>query len=325
LKRIRKTKGIRVYQNIVKSKGLNVNYGVSKSKGEFIGVIDADTFIAPNIFNKMIGYFANPKVGSVFANIVPRNTRKLIEKYQEIEYTYVSFVRQAMAAIETMYVTPGGGFPLYRKRVFEQVGGYCGPEILTEDFEMGVKLIKAGYIIKVTRDAKTFTNVPSTFMRLFKQRVRWYRGTLQTYKKHRDMLFNTKYPFVSFFILPLFFVLTTIIFVIYLNVGLGLVDSLSLGYNQVSTMLELGYLPSLNFNFLNLNVLFLFSHLTIFLTINFVIWLLAFKEGLRISGKSLRFNIILGIIVTILYGPITLLFYVKAFYDEFRAKPNKWW
>jgi cellulose synthase/poly-beta-1,6-N-acetylglucosamine synthase-like glycosyltransferase len=322
----KKIKNLRTFRNVVKSKGLNVNFGAKKAKGELIGVIDADTLVGEDVFNYMVGYFEDPEIGSVVANVIPKNVKKFVERYQEMEYVYVSFVRQALSAMKAMYITPGGGLPLYKKEVFEEVGGYCGPEILTEDMEIALKLIRKGYVVVLSRKAKSYTRVPNTFYKFFRQRVRWYRGTIQTLKKYPDMIWSLKYSIVSGFVLPLFYLLIAATTIVYIYIGSGLYSSVMLNFLKLEALIEIGHFPTLfTFNFLSQNILFTFGHLTIFLMVNFIIWFLAFKEGLKISNKKIGFNILIGLFITIFYAPVAFICYLRAFYEEIRKRPNRWW
>ena len=316
---------LKVYRNVVKSKGLNVNFGAKYATSEVIGVIDADTFVEPNIFNKMIPYFQNKKVGSVIATVVPKNLNNFTTRYQEIEYIFVAFVRRALSALDAMYITPGGGMPLYKRKLFNKLGGYCGPEILTEDMEIGVRLIKEGYIIKVSPDARSYTRVPERFYKFMRQRVRWYRGTIQTFKKHPDIVFTKSYGVVSLFVLPLFYLLIFATMLIYISISLGLVHQLWIFINKLKTLIRLNYFPHL-FQFrIETNPLFMFSYIFIFVTISIIVWILTFKIGLKYSGKKMKINLFLLLFVSSVYGPITFSFYLIAFYEEFRKKKNRWW
>lgn len=326
LEPLSKSKEISLYRNVVKSKGLNVNYGVNKSNGELIAVIDADTFVDRDIFNSMVGYLEDDNVGSVFANVVSKNKGNLIELYQEREYTLVSFIRQALASMNAMSVTPGGGFPMYKRDVFLSIGGYCGPEILTEDMEIAIKLIRKGYVIRVSKSAKSYTRVPSTLYKLFRQRVRWYRGTLQTFKKYPDMLFNKNYNILGLFILPMFFFLFFATSMIYLGIILGLYGEIFNFIMSTLTLIKIGYFPNLfNFDLSILNPFFLIDPMTIFIIISFFVWWVLIYEGMKISDKSIDINFFLAFISIIIYSPIIFLCYFVAFYEEIMNRPNRWW
>jgi cellulose synthase/poly-beta-1,6-N-acetylglucosamine synthase-like glycosyltransferase len=100
-------------------------------------------------------------------------------------------------------VVPGplGGF---RKDVLLERGEYDN-DTLTEDFDTTLKALKTGKGVQASSYAMAFTEAPETIDALYRQRLRWNRGNLQTMIKHRDIITNSRYGMLQKYGYPLVF------------------------------------------------------------------------------------------------------------------------
>jgi cellulose synthase/poly-beta-1,6-N-acetylglucosamine synthase-like glycosyltransferase len=96
------------------------------------------------------------------------------------------------------YILPG--FAAFRRRALLDVRGF-ETDTLSEDFDIGLKLHKAGWRVVMSK-AVMHTNVPQTLWGVAKQRMRWGRGTVQVIRKHRDMLLNPNYSWIGLYGMP---------------------------------------------------------------------------------------------------------------------------
>jgi cellulose synthase/poly-beta-1,6-N-acetylglucosamine synthase-like glycosyltransferase len=87
------------------------------------------------------------------------------------------------------------------------VGGY-DQFTDTEDLELVVKLHenlrrkRKKYRVVFVPDPVCWTEVPSTFRILYRQRNRWHRGMLQSFSRHKRMFLNPRYGLVGVFAFP---------------------------------------------------------------------------------------------------------------------------
>ena len=133
--------------------------------------------------------------------ITVSNPRNLLQKIQQLEYwTSFGFFFKTLASVDSVYVTPGP-MALYRKEVMLKLGGY-DEKNYTEDMEIALRLQKYGYKIRACHETVVYTETPRTLMRLFKQRVRWYRGGLMNIFKYLEMLFDNNFKDFGQFVLP---------------------------------------------------------------------------------------------------------------------------
>lgn len=102
-----------------------------------------------------------------------------------------------------------GAFGLFKTDVVREIGGYR-QDTITEDFDIVVRLHRQlkeqdrTYTVDFVPEPVAWTEVPSTWRVLSRQRRRWYRGMVETVVTHWRMLFNPKYDRVGLVILPFF-------------------------------------------------------------------------------------------------------------------------
>ena len=113
----------------------------------------------------------------------------------------INSIRRAFALFGTVMVVPGA-FGVFRKQDVINVGSY-DKDTLTEDFDLTIKLLKTGGIVDSSSRGMAYTEVPSTWKALYKQRLRWNTGTFQTISKHRDALLNKRYGLLHSFVFPM--------------------------------------------------------------------------------------------------------------------------
>lgn len=201
----KKIEGIRFFEKGYNSgKADTVNFGVKNAKGEIIAIIDADSYPEKDCFKKMIGYFDDPETGAVTASCFVRNTGKLIEKLQAVEYFLIAFGRKILDFVDSVYVTPGS-LSMYRKKLLDEVGGFDTNNI-TEDIEIAWKILKYKYKNRMCLSAKVYTDVPDNLKKWWKQRLRWNIGGFQTVHKYRDSFFKKSLNMFGLFVVPRFFI-----------------------------------------------------------------------------------------------------------------------
>lgn len=176
------------------------NYGAKFADTELIGFSDGDSYIEKGSIDKMVGFFNDKKVGSVTSSVLVHNRKRFIEKLQSVEYKVIKFSRKLLEFIDSIYVTPGP-LGVFRRSAFDEIGGF-DEKNLTEDIEITWHLQHAGYKVKMSVPARSYTVAPSTIPSWIKQRNRWNIGGLQTIGKYKQSWF--KKGMLGNFILPFF-------------------------------------------------------------------------------------------------------------------------
>ncbi|MCD6279808.1 glycosyltransferase family 2 protein [Candidatus Micrarchaeota archaeon] len=206
LKRLEHDKGIRViYKRHNAGKAAALNTGIKYSHGEYIACLDSDSYVEKDAFKNMVKTMQKDKnYGAVTAFIKVYKPNSFITWLQEIEYYCAfGFNMLSYARLNSIFVTPGP-MTLFKKEVLDEIKGFDETNP-TEDLEICWRIRKRGYKIGYSKDAVVYTEVPSKWKPLLKQRERWYRGKYYNVRIHKDMMFNPKYNIFGMFVLPISF------------------------------------------------------------------------------------------------------------------------
>jgi poly-beta-1,6-N-acetyl-D-glucosamine synthase len=182
-------------------KGNALNNGLKHINGDFFACLDADSFIHSNALQKMLPYFAADKnVAAVCPLLKVKKPKSILQKVQWCEYIVNMFYKSLNARIDCVHVTPGP-FSVYHTEVIKKLGGF-DENTITEDLEIAIRLQKYHYKIIQTFDTMVETVAPNSWKTLFKQRVRWYKGSVDNSLRYKELMFNKKYGDFGFLRMP---------------------------------------------------------------------------------------------------------------------------
>ncbi len=199
----KKFKDVKVIRQRQKGKVGALNKGISVTKNEFVITIDADTEIEKNFVQNIIAPFSDKSVGGVTGFAKPANRHSMISMFQSVEYLYNSLVRDSFGKVFNTAIWFCGSLSCYRKSVLDEIGGFR-EKTAAEDFDIALQIQRAGYKTVNVTAARGYTYVPETVEALFKQRVRWCKGGMQTIVQNRDM-FSLRYGFPLVFLFSMQF------------------------------------------------------------------------------------------------------------------------
>lgn len=195
---------VKVFTKPNGGKASALNYGIRQTSAAYVVCIDADTRLHPQAITEMMKHFLNDgagQVGAVAGNVKVGNEVNLLTKWQSIEYiTSQNFDRRAFAAVNAITVVPGA-IGTFRKAAIAQAGGFT-TDTLAEDCDLTIRIIRAGYRVQNETAALAFTEAPEKLAPFIKQRFRWSFGVLQTFWKHKDVLFHPQYRWLGWLALP---------------------------------------------------------------------------------------------------------------------------
>ncbi|MEN9390139.1 MAG: hypothetical protein RLZZ283_239 [Candidatus Parcubacteria bacterium] len=195
-----------------------MNLGIERTSAEFIGCLDADSFVHADALAEIIPHFDHDNVGAVTASMSVHEPKNALQSMQYAEYLLGIALRHIISSVNGLYVTPGP-FSFYRRSILAKVGGFRHAH-QTEDMEMAMRLQKAGYTIENAPRAQVYTKAPHTVWGLIKQRTRWTSGFIRNAWDYRSIIGNPRYGVLGLLVMPLgvlaliagmgLFVLTTI-------------------------------------------------------------------------------------------------------------------
>lgn len=181
-------------------KGTALNAGLKEAKGELISTLDSDSYVVPDAFRKMTGFFSDANVAAVTSVLKVANPKNFLQEMQRIEYLVTVFSRRLLSYLNAVNVTPGP-LSMFRAEVFRKVGGYDENNIL-EDQEMALRIQGHNYRIESAMDSVVYTNTPDSFKALTRQRIRWNRGGVRNILKHHYLV-GREYGDFGMVIMPL--------------------------------------------------------------------------------------------------------------------------
>jgi len=300
-----------------KGKAASLNEAIRIASGELIACMDGDSVVRSDILSKTVGYFDDELMGSVSVRVVVRKPTNIIERVIDVEYVVgLSIALKILSFLGIMHVTPGP-FSIYRKEVIQKLGGFDEDNIV-EDLEIAFRMQKAGYKLTFCLATCVLTNVPSNFKALFKQRKRWYSGSLLTVWQHKNMIFNKKMGLFGFYI-PYNYALIT----------LGMSLFMYSVYLFSSKVVEnINYLWLVNFDLSHISFTYELDLLLldIFTTLAFTMILITIiltKISFNTLGRRVRENI-LGFIGYVFFVVFYQIFWINSFCTVLRRRQIKW-
>jgi cellulose synthase/poly-beta-1,6-N-acetylglucosamine synthase-like glycosyltransferase len=165
-----------------------MNLGIESATTEFIGCLDADSFVHPQALKRIMTYFDNPEAMAVAPSIIVHEPKNLIQRIQKIEYNWGVFIKKMLGLNNAIHVTPGP-FSFYRREIFAKIGGFRKAHN-TEDMEIAYRMHSHHMKIEHANDAFVYTVAPNTVKKLYKQRLRWIYGFIKNTIDYRRLLFK---------------------------------------------------------------------------------------------------------------------------------------
>lgn len=178
-----------------------LNAGVAATNAEFVGCLDADSFVEPDALLELLPCFEHSDIAAATGAMSIHKPKNILQHMQNAEYIFGITFRHAIASINGLYVTPGP-FSFYRRAVIEELGGFrYGHQ--TEDMEMALRIQQAGYGIENAPRARVYTKAPNTILKLLKQRTRWTSGFLRNiFGEYRGLIANRRHGALGMLMLP---------------------------------------------------------------------------------------------------------------------------
>ncbi len=181
-------------------KGAALNTGIAAASGEVLVLADADGLFRPDTLTRLLRGFRDARVGAVCGSDRPVNVDRVQTRLLSlVSHLGTGLMRRALDVLGCLPVV-SGNIGAYRRDVLEAVGP-VRTDTLGEDLELTWRVHRAGYGVTFAPDALVHAESPSTVRGLWRQRVRWARGLLQSTSLHRSMIGNPRYGAFGIYLL----------------------------------------------------------------------------------------------------------------------------
>jgi cellulose synthase/poly-beta-1,6-N-acetylglucosamine synthase-like glycosyltransferase len=165
-----------------------LNYGIKHASGEIIGVFDADSVPAPDILSNVCKYFEDPEVAAVQGRTLSINSEEnMLTKFLSYEETVWCEAYLRGKDVLRLFVHLKGSCQFLRREILDNLNGF-DESALSEDMELSARLTEKGYRIRYAPDVRAWQEHPSSFKEFFKQRTRWFGGTMMVAFKYGRLL-----------------------------------------------------------------------------------------------------------------------------------------
>jgi cellulose synthase/poly-beta-1,6-N-acetylglucosamine synthase-like glycosyltransferase len=201
----------------------SLNIGLNVSSSELVCAIDADTILDPDGLRRLVRPFirsddvvaagatirvANGCTVSQGRLASERGPHRALTGIQAVEYLRAFlFGRPGWNRLGGNLLI-SGAFGLFRRESLLETDGYV--KSVGEDMELIVRLRRHGYEsgqparIEFVPDPVAWTETPTGFRELGRQRERWQRGFTDVLWRHRSLMLNPRFGVLGLVVFPAF-------------------------------------------------------------------------------------------------------------------------
>ncbi|MCK9930025.1 glycosyltransferase [Frankia sp. Mgl5] len=189
-----------------------------------IAVVDADGRLDPHSVEAVAPYFADSRTAGVQTGVRINNRHtSLLARLQDMEFViYTDVFQRGRGQLDNVGL--GGNGQFVRLSALRSLGGDPWSHSLTEDLDLGVRLLLTGWRNQFCPQADVHQQGVVRLGRLLRQRSRWFQGHLQSWalmprvlrqaraRALPDMLFHLSSPLLILLasLLTAAFVLSTV-------------------------------------------------------------------------------------------------------------------
>ena len=138
-----------------------LNNGIRHARHEIVVMIDGDTVFEPKTISTLVQPFSRPWVGAVSGNAKVANRKKIVGRWQHIEYVIGFNIDRRIQDLLGCMTTIPGAVGAFRRKALLQVGG-VSEDTLAEDTDLTMAVCSAGWEIVYEERARAWTEAPTT-------------------------------------------------------------------------------------------------------------------------------------------------------------------
>lgn len=171
-----------------------LNTGLKYVDTEYLITLDADTLLHRSAVRYIVSRMksAPEDVSAVAGSVLVRNSRQnFITRLQEWDYFLgIASIKRMQGLFQGTLVAQGA-YSLYKTESIKYAEGW--PDAIGEDIVLTWNLLKNNERVYFEPLSVAFTEVPSTFKHLARQRSRWARGMIEALKINKPWQHPIKY------------------------------------------------------------------------------------------------------------------------------------
>ena len=170
--------------------------GMATATGEFIFILDADFVPQPDLLQRSIHHFTNPKVGMVQMRWGHLNRDySLLTKVQSMFLDAHLLLEQTARSRSGRFFNFNGTAGIWRASAITDAGGW-EHDTLTEDLDLSYRAQMKGWKFIYLPDVVVPAELPVDMNGFKSQQHRWTKGSIQTCKKLLPAVWRAKLPLV---------------------------------------------------------------------------------------------------------------------------------
>ena len=147
-----------------------------------VAVFDADGRIERDALTAVGGFFRDPRAGAVQIGVDMRNANaNLLARMQDMEFcVFTEIFQRARQRLGSVGL--GGNGQFVRLNALQSLGEDPWSDCLTEDLDLGVRLLLAGWTNNYCPTAAVSQQAVTSVRKWLRQRTRWFQGHLQCWR-----------------------------------------------------------------------------------------------------------------------------------------------
>ncbi len=179
-----------ISEQTTRGKPAALNLAMHYTTNDIVATFDADSLPNIDVLRKVTLYFGDTKIVAIQGLTTSINERsnvltRVIAQEEKAWYQMLLSGREKLQ----LFIPLNGTCQFVRRTVLEELGGW-DENSLTEDVELALRLVEKNHHVKYASDVCSGQETPTVLRSLIKQRVRWYRGYMETALKYGRLLDN---------------------------------------------------------------------------------------------------------------------------------------
>ncbi len=207
-----------------------LNFGAKVASYDVLVFVDADTEIERDYLKRAAYRYASGNRVLVGLTGVKKRRKSWLSFMVSLESDLTNYIIRGSEGLSLPSPTVGYSLVI-EKKILEKIGGFR--RSLTEDVELWARLVKAKTKIS-SFEGIVYIEPPATIMEFLKQRLRWYKGYIDTLEAYFQFPRDRKtFHMEMYLAMPLFGALSMLI-----SIGFSLLRSLYLLYSIAGFTLD---------------------------------------------------------------------------------------